>query len=309
MKCYKCKKRINNESKFCEYCGAKVERILHDYMKKIEDVEHVNEGIIMLCPNCGNRVDNEKKYTVLRIKCAEKKTHWILMNYFVYLDNKIIGILHDDSYFIYHVPNGNHKLLIRHVHRRYFEDIFTKEIEFSDNTNSIDLFIADRKTATMSENLKKNNEPIKQTCYNCKHEILDNSNFCKYCGTNINNEIIVKKEDIIYCPKCGNGIEKKQEHAILTVKRLYHSLWGVIVYYNIILDGKILGPLANGDYISCYVSAGNHELRIEPISHLKYVKKGSISQIITINNNTNSVEIVIDAAPVQSAIITSIEYK
>lgn len=322
MKCYKCKRKIKNDSKFCIYCGAKVESIFNDFIKDPKDIIHINEGKIMLCPNCGNRVDSEKQYTKLRIKCAAKKIHWDLLHYFVYLDNKIIGILHDDANFTYHVLNGSHTVLIRYVHRSHytiahFKDIFTKKIDFNEDTNSIDLYMDSQKNISISEDVKnsKKNMPIKRICSNCKHEILYNSSFCLHCGTKLlNNSInyanVVDNEKINFCcPKCGITIDNKKKFATLIIKRKYYKFWGNLIYFNIFLDGKCLGPLADGDYLSCYVSIGNHELRIEPISHLKYVIKGSKNQIITINENTNSVEVVTDAVAVGSIIITSIEYK
>ena len=138
-------------------------------------------------------------------------------------------------------------------------------------------------------------------CLNCNNEINENSNFCEYCGTKIEKQInnycsncgsLLNSGN--FCSSCGTKINNNltiynqtTNNHLLTVTRQKKTL-GFAVSFTVHVDGNIIGKLKNGESLSCSLNPGKHVVNIES------VEKNTIEEII-INDNTNSVEIIVVA--------------
>ncbi len=133
-------------------------------------------------------------------------------------------------------------------------------------------------------------------CLNCQNEINDNSNFCEYCGKKVEKQVIKSN----YCVKCGNkldggnfcsncGMKVHSNNKVITlnITRKKRTM-GFAVPFTVHVDGIIIGKLKNGCTLSCNITLGKHQVNIES------VEKNTIQEI-NVNENTNSVEIVVVA--------------
>ena len=102
--------------------------------------------------------------------------------------------------------------------------------------------------------------------------------FCPNCGKEI--------EKGNFCPSCGNKIEGNDNgrKVSLTITR-NKKIMGFAISFPIFVDGVEIGKLKNGQSLNYEVSEGIHKVLF------KSVEK-DLEQEITINSNTNSVEII-----------------
>lgn len=158
-------------------------------------------------------------------------------------------------------------------------------------------------------------------CLNCSKEINDNSNFCEFCGSKV--EKIVPKS--LFCTNCGNKLDggnfcsccgmkvsnnqienevnnisnenvitnnqvinnNSDKNIILNVTRQKKTM-GFAVSFTVHVDGVVIGKLKNGMTLTTNIKPGHHVVNIES------VEKNTIQEI-DVNENTNSVEIVVVA--------------
>ena len=102
-------------------------------------------------------------------------------------------------------------------------------------------------------------------CLNCNKEISDNSLFCPFCGTKVNNEAN------------GNLIP-------LTITR-EKKLMGCAIPFSVFVDGVRVGDLKNGNFLQCSVGLGKHTVLI------KCVEKDVVQDVVVLPEH-HSVEVV-----------------
>ena len=60
MKCPECSKEINDNAKFCKYCGKKIED--NNTISEIPEETIVEEPLFITCPNCGKEMQANKAF-------------------------------------------------------------------------------------------------------------------------------------------------------------------------------------------------------------------------------------------------------
>lgn len=76
-------------------------------------------------------------------------------------------------------------------------------------------------------------------CQNCKKQIDEDSNFCKYCGSKV---VIANKcphcgatplpKDAKFCPDCGENVEKQDNVKVINISQTRLKIQKMIVKYN-----------------------------------------------------------------------------
>ena len=127
-------------------------------------------------------------------------------------------------------------------------------------------------------------------CINCGKEILNTSNFCKYCGNKVKK---IENEN--------TSIQEQQPQK--TVKAVFHRMGGFVgcaVPLKIYVDKKIVGSLNNNGTFEIDIPCGVHSIIMEmwscvneqQITFLEEYSKVYLDIKIKIGAITNKPEIV-----------------
>ena len=114
MRCLNCHNEINDNSKFCEYCGMKVEKgiFCSNCGKKIESGN--------FCCNCGFKVNSSN--IVLNVT-RQKKALGFAVSFTVSVDGNIIGKLKNGETLSCNISPGKHVVNIESVEKNNIQEI------------------------------------------------------------------------------------------------------------------------------------------------------------------------------------------
>lgn len=82
-------------------------------------------------------------------------------------------------------------------------------------------------------------------CKKCGKEIPDSSNFCKYCGTNVEENCKIK-----------------------VIFQRTKKILGFAIPMKVIIDGNLVATLKNGETQEVEVTAGEHKVIIDTIGEI-----------------------------------------
>ena len=263
MICLNCGREILDNSKFCEFCGNKVEK------KKIG---------IFICNSCGKEINDNSNFCEF---CGKKVENNIVNNIFC---TKCGSKL-----------DGGNFCTVCGTRVNQIPSISSKE-ETITNENDNDIIVKEEKVSEeKADDVEEENDVVDQEestgdiyCTKCGSKIVG-GNFCIVCGTKINSnqsiDEVINKDD----KKIDKNeiIDKEGKDITLNVIRKKKTM-GFAVPFTVLVDGEKIGKLKNGMTVTCNIKPGHHKVNIES------VEKNTIQEI-DVDENTNSVEIVVVA--------------
>lgn len=288
MICLNCGREILDNSKFCEFCGNKVEK------KKIGIFicnccgKEINESS-NFCEFCGKRVEKNIVNNIFCTKCGSKLDGGNFCTVCGTRVNQIPSISSKEET----ITNGNDNELSDKEQRIQENDVLADEEKLQEEN---DIVVEEEKEAEeKAEEVEEENDVVDQEestgdiyCTKCGSKIVG-GNFCIVCGTKINsNQSIDEVINKDYKKMDKNEIiDKEGKDITLNVTRKKKTM-GFAVSFTVLVDGEKIGKLKNGMTVTCNIKPGHHKVNIES------VEKNTIQEI-DVDENTNSVEIVVVA--------------
>ena len=286
MICLNCGREIMDNSKFCEFCGKKVEKknfkrfICNGCGKEIDDNSN-------FCEFCGKKVEKNIVNNIFCTKCGSRLDGGNFCTVCGTRVNQISSISSKDEFL---TNENDNEIIIKEEKVEVAEEDTQEEKEeiVEENTQEEKVEIAEEDTQEEKNVVDKDENTGDIYCTNCGSKIVG-GNFCIGCGTKINsNQSIDEVINKDYKKMDKNEIVNKEgKDIILNVTRKKKTM-GFAVPFTVLVDGEKIGKLKNGMTVTCNIKPGHHTVNIES------VEKNTIQEI-DVDDSTNSVEIVVVA--------------